>query len=823
MYRIITALSKNRGIGYRGKLPWNIRKDMNFFKNTTSNVLNKKKINAVVCGRTTWESIPPKFRPLPNRLNIVLSSSMPEEENVTVCRNLDEVHDYIYQNRKKIESTYVIGGSSVYKQFLDNDLVSDVYFTEIDKDYQCDVFMPELDNDKFKLISSKEEAENDVNMKFNHYEYQNKEEQNYLDLMKEIIDNGVPSGDRTGTGTNSLFGRMLKYDIRDGKLPLLTSKRTFIRGIIEEMLFFVSGSTDTTRLEEKGVNIWKGNTTREFLDNRGLNHLPVGDLGAGYSFQWKYFGAKYIDCKTDYTGQGYDQIQNAINLIKNNPQSRRILISGWNPVDLSKTALPPCFLKDTPVLTEDGYKFIQDIEEGEFLFTHKNNIRKINKKYITNYSGDIYELNIQYIPKINTTPEHPFFVRKVIYKNNPKLKMIECSEPSWVDAKNLDKNHYHGIKINTEKIIPEFTIKKNLNKYTTIDIKKILNNKDEWYFLGYYLGDGWSRWDRKGAFYLVFNNKDEEELKKRFENICKTRRLKQKQKGCSVYEYHSYVLSHILKMFGRKAHNKIIPNWVLDAPTEYLEEFIKGYVKADGCHFEASGNITTAITTTSKDIALKIQLILLKSNIFSSVKFQKKPSTCVIEGRTVNQRNLWKISFIKNRKRQIRSFIKDGYAWLPFISKKIKKVENTNVYNFDVEEDHTYIVNNISVHNCHVVYQFYVNVDKKELSCLLYQRSSDYFLANNYNATGAIILTHMLAHITGLKTGEFTHFLGDTHVYSNHIEQCKTQMERSTMPFPKLVVNPSNREINDINDFKYEDFKVVNYYPHPTIKADMAV
>lgn len=465
MYRIITALSKNRGIGYRGKLPWNIRKDMNFFKNTTSNVLNKKKINAVVCGRTTWESIPPKFRPLPNRLNIVLSSSMPEEENVTVCRNLDEVHDYIYQNRKKIESTYVIGGSSVYKQFLDNDLVSDVFFTEIDKDYQCDSFIPELDNDKFKLISSKEDSENDVNMKFNHYQYHNKEEQNYLDLMREIIDNGVPSGDRTGTGTNSLFGRMLKYDIRDGKLPLLTSKRTFIRGIIEEMLFFVSGNTDCTKLQEKGIHIWDGNTTREFLDNRGLNHLPVGDMGAGYGFQWKHFGAEYIDCKTDYTGQGFDQIQNVINLIKNNPESRRILISGWNPVDLPNMALPPC----------------------------------------------------------------------------------------------------------------------------------------------------------------------------------------------------------------------------------------------------------------------------------------------------------------------------------------------------------------------HLSYQFYVNVDKKELSCLLYQRSSDYFLANNYNAIGAIILTHMLAHICGLKTGEFTHFLGDVHVYSNHIEQCEKQMERSTMPFPKLVVNPSNREINDISGFKYEDFKVVNYYPHPTIKAEMAV
>jgi thymidylate synthase len=81
----------------------------------------------------------------------------------------------------------------------------------------------------------------------------------------------------------------------------------------------------------------------------------------------------------------------------------------------------------------------------------------------------------------------------------------------------------------------------------------------------------------------------------------------------------------------------------------------------------------------------------------------------------------------------------------------------------------------------------------------------------------------MLAHICGLKTGEFTHFMGDTHIYKNHMEQCKTQMERSTMPFPKLIVNPSNREIKDITDFRYKDFKVVNYYPHSSIKADMAV
>ena len=89
MYKIISAFCKNRGIGNAGKLPWNIKKDMAYFKKTTSFVSNKKKMNAVICGRNTWNSIPSKFRPLPNRLNIVVSTTMKPQENVIVCKNID--------------------------------------------------------------------------------------------------------------------------------------------------------------------------------------------------------------------------------------------------------------------------------------------------------------------------------------------------------------------------------------------------------------------------------------------------------------------------------------------------------------------------------------------------------------------------------------------------------------------------------------------------------------------------------------------------------------------------------------------------------------
>ena len=94
----------------------------------------------------------------------------------------------------------------------------------------------------------------------------------------------------------------------------------------------------------KDIHIWDGNGSREFLDSRGLSHREVGDLGPVYGFQWRHFGAKYVDMHTDYTGQGVDQLAECIDKIKNNPEDRRIIMSAWNPSDLNNMALPPCHM-----------------------------------------------------------------------------------------------------------------------------------------------------------------------------------------------------------------------------------------------------------------------------------------------------------------------------------------------------------------------------------------------------------------------------------------------------------------------------------------------
>ena len=110
-------------------------------------------------------------------------------------------------------------------------------------------------------------------------------------------------------------------------------------------MFYISGKTDNTILTEKNIHVWDGNTTREFLDNRGLSHYPEGDLGETYGFNFRHYGAEYKTCDENYKGQGFDQLANVIDLIKNNPNSRRIIIDLWNSSTLHKAALPPCLCK----------------------------------------------------------------------------------------------------------------------------------------------------------------------------------------------------------------------------------------------------------------------------------------------------------------------------------------------------------------------------------------------------------------------------------------------------------------------------------------------
>jgi len=167
------------------------------------------------------------------------------------------------------------------------------------------------------------------------------DERGYLNQIEYILQHGHRKGDRTGTGVVSVFGSQGRYSLRD-QFPLLTTKRVFWKGILEELLWFVKGSTNAKELSEKGVKIWDANGSRQFLDKSGFTDREEGDLGPVYGFQWRHYGAEYTDMHADYTGQGVDQLQKVIDTIKTNPEDRRIIMCAWNPKDLPLMALPPC-------------------------------------------------------------------------------------------------------------------------------------------------------------------------------------------------------------------------------------------------------------------------------------------------------------------------------------------------------------------------------------------------------------------------------------------------------------------------------------------------
>jgi thymidylate synthase len=167
-------------------------------------------------------------------------------------------------------------------------------------------------------------------------------EQQYLDLVREILSTGISKQDRTGVGTKSVFGRTMRFSLRDGVLPLFTTKRVFWRGVALELLWFLSGDTSAKTLQTQGVNIWDGNSSREYLDSLGLKDREVGDLGPVYGFQWRHFGAEYGTMHDDYKGKGVDQIAEIVKQLRTNPDSRRIVLSAWNPTALPEMALPPC-------------------------------------------------------------------------------------------------------------------------------------------------------------------------------------------------------------------------------------------------------------------------------------------------------------------------------------------------------------------------------------------------------------------------------------------------------------------------------------------------
>ncbi len=314
-FSIIYARGVNGEFGFENKLPWNIPDDLKHFKQITSN-------STIIMGYNTFKSLPSL---LPNRKHIIITSK--EIKDVTTYKTFN---DCLKEKGKK----FVIGGKQLIEHVLEYhcQYIDTLYETIITSktSIKADVFLDlqllNFDQYKTSVISTGNTDEYSFTIYKRTLDH-NKEERTYLNLMSELLAIQHQRQNRTNIATLSKFGTMLTFDISDS-FPLFTTRTIFFRGVFEELMWFIRGQTDSKILEKKNIFIWKGNTSREFLDSRNLQHLEEGSIGKGYGYQWRK--------------SGVDQLAYVINLLKTDPNSRRILLSAWNPSELDQMVLPPC-------------------------------------------------------------------------------------------------------------------------------------------------------------------------------------------------------------------------------------------------------------------------------------------------------------------------------------------------------------------------------------------------------------------------------------------------------------------------------------------------
>jgi thymidylate synthase len=171
------------------------------------------------------------------------------------------------------------------------------------------------------------------------------EENQYLNLLEDILSTNSEFVGRNGK-TLCVYGSAMRFSLEHNKLPLITTKKVAWKTCLRELLWFIKGSTNNKMLKDQNVHIWDANGSREFLDSRGLFNNDEDDLGPIYGFQWRHFNANYKSCLSDYTNKGIDQLSDVINSLKDPKlrNSRRMIISAWNPCQLDKMALPPCHI-----------------------------------------------------------------------------------------------------------------------------------------------------------------------------------------------------------------------------------------------------------------------------------------------------------------------------------------------------------------------------------------------------------------------------------------------------------------------------------------------
>jgi thymidylate synthase len=338
---IVARRSSDKVIGFENKIPWYVPEDLQYFNKITT----RDPLSICIMGRKTYESLGKPS--LNNRIIYVVSQQWKVPESLKPdVQSFSSPHEALenamFSDSKNI---FVCGGQRIYENLMD--ACQEVLVTEIYQGYgKGDSFFPDSLLNEFDLL---DKTVIDYSKKdgtpYQMFTYGRKHpEHQYLNITRDILRKGFLKEDRTGVGTRSIFGPQLEFNLQTQGFPLLTTKKVFWKGVLEELFWFVGGETDAKLLSQRGVKIWDGNSSRDFLDKRGLTEYREGDVGPVYGFQWRHWGAEYQGCDARYEGRGIDQLTRVVQQIRETPESRRLIVSAWNVAELDRVALPSCHI-----------------------------------------------------------------------------------------------------------------------------------------------------------------------------------------------------------------------------------------------------------------------------------------------------------------------------------------------------------------------------------------------------------------------------------------------------------------------------------------------
>ncbi len=344
----IVCYDKNYGISKDGILPWlnDGLGDLEHVRITTT-MATKGKKNILILGSKTLDTLPICFSDGTSNREVWCLSKLSRESdtinNVRYFTGPKELYIALidsYYTKGTIDRIFVFGGSQIYKIFIENKWIDTFHVTYIDKEYECDTSFPYKELVENYTISTSTSRDKKGLREFQVWNRIYSPEYSYLQLLQKVLFTGSKRSTRNGI-TYSTFGESVEFDIERYGFPLLTTKKMFSKGIIEELFWFFKADTNANHLKKKGVHIWDGNTTKEFLDNLGLDY-PEGMAGPIYGFQWRNFNGEYTPGVPIQFETSRDQLYNCLKQLKETPNSRRILFSGWNPNQLEQMCLPPC-------------------------------------------------------------------------------------------------------------------------------------------------------------------------------------------------------------------------------------------------------------------------------------------------------------------------------------------------------------------------------------------------------------------------------------------------------------------------------------------------